>query len=168
MYEQTVMPSAAERIAAMREDDPSCTADQIAKKIGLTRQRVAQIIKEMGLPPRVSRAKAVSMLSLAGKQSKSLAADLAVVQDLIERGFSVYRPVTSGLNEADIIAGDSDFCKLITLEVKLDKSLAKSADVNPSQIFDCIALVRASFNYASNKTSYSVCYYPALETFQKP
>jgi len=38
-----------ERIAALLEDDPTIPAREIAEKVGVSRQRVYQILSDMGL-----------------------------------------------------------------------------------------------------------------------
>ena len=153
-----------ELIVAARAENPSITASELAEKVGLTRQRVSQLIKDMKLPPRLSRSKSIGKMGLVNTQSKNLVAELAVLQDLIERGYSVYRPITMGNDEIDIIAGRSNG-SLITIDVKPDRIPGKSR-IDEDTECDCVASV-SSIARVGEPISYKVSYKPDIETMIK-
>ena len=129
---------AIERIAAIRAEDPSATAEMISKRIGLTRQRVSQLLAEMKLPPRLSRAQAVGALNLAS-HSKNLAAELAVAAHLTEKGLAVFQPATSLAFQCDLIAVRSDG-EVLTIDVRAEMRPGQSRLAEESE-FDVVASV---------------------------
>ena len=129
---------AIERIVAIRAEDPSATAEMISQRVGLTRARVSQLLAEMKLPPRLSRAQAVGALNLAS-HSKTLAAELAVAANLIEKGFAVYQPVTNLGFQCDLIAMRNDGV-VMTVDVRSERRPGESRLAEDSE-FDVIASV---------------------------
>jgi len=129
---------AIERIAAIRAEDPAATAEMISKRVGLTRQRVSQLLAEMKLPPRLSRASAIGTLNLAS-YSKNLAAELAVAAHLIEKGFAVYRPETNLAFQPDLIVMRQGG-EIITIDVKSEMRPGESR-LEDESAFDVVASV---------------------------
>ena len=129
---------AIERIVAIRAEDPSATAEMISKRVGLTRARVSQLLAEMKLPPRLSRAQAVGALNLAS-HSKNLAAELAVAANLIEKGFAVFQPATNLAFQCDLIAMRNDGA-VMTVDVKSEKRPGETRLAEETE-FDVIASV---------------------------
>jgi len=160
---KTRTQNVTELIAAARAENPSITAEQIGKRVGLTRQRVSQLIKDMNLPGRLTQSKAIGKLGLHS-ESKNLVAELAVAQDLIERGYAVYRAMTNGNNEYDLIAGRKDG-SLVTIDVKLERIPGKSRIDEDSEC-NCVAAVRAGVG-VDMKVSYKISYNPEIESAVK-
>lgn len=54
-FESSPVISKKQRVLALRETDPSLPSVRIAETVGLTRERVRQILKEAGLPTYLPR-----------------------------------------------------------------------------------------------------------------
>lgn len=81
--------SAKKRILEIRQKNPNATAAAIARELDLTKQRVGQIIKELGLPTRVVFEHTTGKYRLGTRGKEQLATDL-VVDDLKKMGFIVF------------------------------------------------------------------------------
>lgn len=89
--------AAIDQVKALRAEQPTIRAAEIADVVGITRQRASQILRELGLPTRVK--KASRRLSGPLRQTLSVssgsAAELRVCIDLLHRGFDVFRSVSA-------------------------------------------------------------------------
>src|SRR3990167_1862159 len=92
------------RLAALRAENPAISAAEIAKRLGISRSRVSQILIELGLPrPRSYEPRVAWNRSQPGKPapigqnghastiSSGACAELAVSIDLLRRGLDVFR-----------------------------------------------------------------------------
>jgi len=136
---RTRRPDAPELIRLARERNPNATAAGIAEEIGgISRQRVSQLIREMKLPTRVAFTNSGGERAI-GWQTRNLITELVVVKDLIEKRFSVYRPITSESLECDIVINYRGG-KLLKMDVRPELS-AGVYHAGESDKFDCIAYV---------------------------
>jgi len=133
---KTRHPNAPLLILAARNRNPNATAAAIAREIGggITRARVSQLLAEMGLETRVTFKR-----SHGSALDINLIAEMAVVHNLVARGFEVYRSISSSHSKFDIIASTRSG-ELIKIDVRAERFGGKY----PSGIdsaFDYIAYV---------------------------
>jgi hypothetical protein len=84
-------------VRAARERNPSAPASDIARDIGVSRERVRQALVALGLPTRVSRTRARNPLRYAVQMpphTVGAVCELQVCADLLQRGFHVFRSVS--------------------------------------------------------------------------
>lgn len=116
------MPTTRERVVALVRDEPHLNQTEIAERIGISRQRVAQIVadEELDVPrgPRgvASRKRAAAATpALAERPDDAIPQYLAgaggtiavliAAADLMARGFSVFYPLTQSA-PCDLVAID--------------------------------------------------------------
>lgn len=138
-----------------REKNPSVSATDISKKLGITRSAVGQHLKALGLPGRIWKKrdfKSPLRYSLPiTSHNVGAICELQVCADLIIKGFEVFRSVTPHAS-CDII-GKMDGV-LISIEVRASKN-GKFSKVGTH---DCIASVEPSGE---------INYHPGLTNFTK-
>jgi len=149
---KTRHPDAPLLILAARNRNPNATAAAIAREIGggITRARVSQLLSEMGLETRVSFKR-----SPDAALDINLIAEMAVVHNLVARGFEVYRSVSSSHAKFDVIAS-TKAGELIKIDVRSERFGGKyPPGINST--FDYVAYVSATGK---------IRYEPELDEFQ--
>jgi biotin operon repressor len=106
-----------ERLLALRDGDPEISGSTIATKLGISRQRVSQLLAELGLPrgrrgglgKRESKrtfhnlAPAERANGHASTIASGTCGELAVAIDLFRRGYDVFRSLSASAR-CDMIA----------------------------------------------------------------
>jgi hypothetical protein len=128
--------STRERVQTLRTENPDLPASTIAEQLGVSKERVRQLLKSLGLPTVTSSSfKAngqrqeyvygVGMYNGAGEaRNRRLPpahvgawAEYVVIADLIWRGFDVFRS-TSYTNKCDLIASSRTTGKTVRVECR--------------------------------------------------
>lgn len=147
-----------EMVRAARERNPNAKASEISDELGISRARVGQILKSLGLPTRVfaprTRTAAANRyrygISIPSGMSGSVS-ELEVCADLMKRGFPAFRSV-SYCSSCDVITIINGRC--IQIEVRSSKN-GKCATHGT---YDCLAAVEPDG---------TIVYHPDLNYFTK-
>lgn len=84
-------------VRAARERNPQAPAADIARDLGVSRERVRQALIALGFPTRVARTRARNSLRYAvaiPPHTVGAVCELQVASDLLQRGFHVFRSVS--------------------------------------------------------------------------
>lgn len=86
-----------EMVRAARERNPQAPAADIARDLGVSRERVRQALVALGYPTRVARTRARNPLRYSvpiPPHTVGAVCELQVAADLLQRGFHVFRSVS--------------------------------------------------------------------------
>lgn len=123
--------STRETIQSLRAEDPEMSATVIAEQLGVSRERVRQLLNELGLPtktaapPRIKRKPIGEFRSIRHQRFKKPVnrcstgahAEMIVCADLLGRGLDVFRSISSSAR-CDLIASSRTRNALIRIDVK--------------------------------------------------
>lgn len=115
-----------EEVAALRLDDPEITAAEMSRRLGVSTERIRQILIALGLPTSTSRSRqepatkrpttGVSLEHCNNTTARGTWAELVVAADLVCRGYEVFLQ-RSGGSSCDMISLKDGRCERV--EVKL-------------------------------------------------
>lgn len=121
--------TARQRLLELVRDNPGITTLEAVHALGISRQRLYQLVASEGLKLRDARVrvapgnKAPPLLHISDKVGPKAAggiSELIVAVDLLRRGLDVYRSMTSG-GQCDLVAIDRATEKVTRVEVKSAK-----------------------------------------------
>lgn len=129
-----------ELVREWRSRDPNALATEMARELGVSHQRVCQILRALGLPTRTSRVSPLSGRKLGRRKSPpripvegigtvdhltaGLIGELLVAADLAARGYVVFAPLQRHLGSADLVAVPKAGARAITFEVRCGRRRA--------------------------------------------
>ena len=119
--------TAKEHIAALRAENPNLPAATIAEQVGISRQRVSQLLTDLGLPtkiPREHRRGPLTKMYRYGPRTVPCVigsiSELIVAMDLLSRGLDVHRSLTPN-SVVDLIAMSRTSTEIARVEVRSGK-----------------------------------------------
>lgn len=134
---------ARERIVALLKADPSLTQSELARRVGVTKQRVSQLVKKVGLqagvyekprdlngeripagPPRIMVQTSVDTGPVNATVAGTIA-ELVVAADLLARGWQVFFPMVR-TTKCDLLATDKTGERVIRVEVRSGRRVGES------------------------------------------
>lgn len=150
--------NAKDNILAIRTRNPSASASDIAKELGISRQYVYVVFKEVGLrtdvggyrprkvisAPPAARVVTGGILVRISHTTAGTIGELLVAADLMARGFNVFHPLVRSKALCDLIAQNRQTGALERIEVRCGSRRAgyihanKSADTSK---YDRFAIV---------------------------
>lgn len=143
-----------ERVAALRAENPTMPSAEIAARLGLTKQRVSQILKALGLPSmrtRIDCPRDENGRRVFDRRSRTMCvtstgahAELQVCAHLLSLGYDVFRSVSPAAR-CDLIASSRTDYRTMRIEVRCAERNGKGRLVfsthSPAESFDHMALV---------------------------
>lgn len=162
------MTTTRDRIREIRARDPHASAQEIADEVGVSRQRIYQLLNELGL-----RTRTVYTRPRSGRTSEPVArtggvqgkistlvagtiGELLVAADLLARGYVAFGPIGPHTACHDLIAVHRKTHEVRTIEVRFGRRLRSGAASCGRKPTDC------SDHYAIVITGEPVVYDPPL------
>ncbi len=125
------MGTTRERLAGLLAEDPEISAPDAAEILGVSRQRVHQILKSLGVKrgpirrriQRTPRPKVLTGGVRVGLTAtmKGTVGELLVAADLLQRGYQVFTPITRHTASVDLVILDIGGTSVERIEVKTAK-----------------------------------------------
>lgn len=133
---------ARERIVALLKADPSLTQSELARRVGVSKQRVSQILYSAGLqagsyqfprdangrritsPPRIMVETGMDIDPVNATVAGTIA-ELVVAADLLARGWQVFFPMVR-TTKCDLLATDKTGERVIRVEVRSGRRVGES------------------------------------------
>jgi hypothetical protein len=125
----SISMTSRESIAALRAENPAISASEIADRVGLSRERVRQLLLALDLPtktfapPRQVTKRSRFYPAKVSCTSTGASAELAVCADLLARGHDVYRSVSHAA-KCDIVVASRVTGRMARVEVRCGRTNA--------------------------------------------
>lgn len=133
---------ARERIVALLKADPSLTVSELGRRVGVSKQRVSQILYSAGLqagayqvrrdangkliksPPRIMVETGADVDAVSATVAGTIA-ELVVAADLMARGWQVFFPIVR-TTKCDLLATDKTGERVIRVEVRSGRRVGEA------------------------------------------